>query len=156
MNSNHISGHTMVDWVKIPNWICYIADVRTLLGSCYKIYMRQSSSIFPSRFEESWFRGQMKFTLNDSVCNGSHGMKHFAELALQIQQRVIQGSAMDADDATPIECLRQFLDEEKKRAILKHVPEVVFTRHDGGSDNKNTLLQKMTATPPVTCFGQES
>jgi hypothetical protein len=96
----------------------------------------------PSRLEQSWVQGQIKVTLNDSVFNGSHGMKHYAELALQILQRAARrhGKIM-------FENLRQFMEmkEEDKNELLAFVPVVVFIRHDGGHDHKNTLLQNIAA-----------
>jgi hypothetical protein len=87
-------------------------------------------------------------TLNDSVLNGSHGMKHYAELALQILQRSAHrhGKIM-------FENLRQFMEikEEDKSELLAFVPVVVFIRYDGGHDHKNTLLQNIAAS---VAFGE--
>jgi hypothetical protein len=70
-------------------------------------------------------------------------MKHYAELALQILQRATRchGKIM-------FENLRQFMEmkEEDKNELLAFVSVVVFIRHDGGHDHKNTLLQNIAAS----------
>jgi hypothetical protein len=82
-------------------------------------------------------------TLNDSVLNGSHGMKQYAKLDLQILQRAAcrHGKIM-------FENLWQFMEmkEEDKNELLAFVPVVVFIRHDGGHDHKNKLLQNIAAS----------
>jgi hypothetical protein len=97
----------------------------------------------PSRLEQSWVQGQIKVTLNESVFNGSHGMKHCAELALHILQR-----AAHRHGKIMFENLRKFMEmkEEDKNDLLAFVPVVVFIRHDGGHDHKNTLLQNIAAS----------
>jgi hypothetical protein len=81
--------------------------------------------------------------LSDSVFNGSHGMKHYVELALQILQQ-----AAHRHDKMMFENLRQFMEmkEEDKNELLAFVPVVVFIRHDGKHDHKNTLLQNIAAS----------
>jgi hypothetical protein len=67
------------------------ARVAEALDHSYHLgYLSASVNLFqeiPSRLEQSWVQGQIKVTLDDSVFNGSHGMKNYAELALQILQR---------------------------------------------------------------------
>jgi hypothetical protein len=45
------------------------------------------------------------------------------------------------------EKLRQFMEmkEEDNNELLSFVPVVVFIRHDGGHDQKNTMLQNIAA-----------
>jgi hypothetical protein len=88
----------------------------------------------------------VKVTLNDSVFNGSYGMKHFADLALQILQRASPRQSLGRDTQT-ITSLRQLLDRpsNQREAFLKYVPEVVFILHDGGHDHNNSLLQNIAA-----------
>jgi hypothetical protein len=96
----------------------------------------------PSQLNQSWVQGQIKVTLKDSVFNGYHGMKHYAELALKILQRASRrhGKIM-------FENLRRFMEmkEEDKNELLAFVPVVLFIRHDGGHDHKSTLLQNIAA-----------
>jgi hypothetical protein len=93
----------------------------------------------PSRLDESWVGGGVKVTLNDSVFEGSNGMKHYAELALQVLQIAAQRQGTHNS-----KCIHQFnqLNEDDKEKLLKYVPAVVFINHDGGGRPQEHIAQK--------------
>jgi hypothetical protein len=95
--------------------------------------------IIPARLEASWVTCQVKVTFNDSAFNGSYGMKHYSDLALQILQRASQQKSVSSDTPTLISS-RQFIymQSNQKEALLKYVPAVLFI-------HKKTLLQNIAA-----------
>jgi hypothetical protein len=99
--------------------------------------------------EESWVTGQVKVTLNDYVFNGSYGMKHYAELTLQIIQKASRRKSVGSDTPPTHRYAHQ-----PKKALLKYVPDIVLIRHDGGHDHKNRLLQNIAASMAIIEFLQ--
>jgi hypothetical protein len=57
-------------------------------------------------------------------------------------------ATIHGQDTSPITSLHQFINMRigQKEALLKYVPAVVFTCHDGGHDHKNTLFHNIAAS----------